>query len=149
MDLGGLLQTTIDLGPFRRMQIALRNPDLRDAWKAARKPLMDDQRDHSKRAEGPDGPWAPRSSATKTRSSARKRKRKPLGRLPLANKTTIERLKMTMVDPIKWSGSHQEGDTVGHGARLPARVFRWVSATAGEKVAAIVAKGIAYAIEVS
>lgn len=148
MNLDGLVSATIDLGPFRRIQLALRNPDLREAWQAARKPLMDDQRDHSKRAEGPDGPWAPRSSATKTRTSGRKRKRKPLGRLPLANKTTIERLRMTMVDPIKWSGSHQEGDTVGHGARLPARVFRWASDKATEKVATIIAKGIAYAIEV-
>lgn len=149
MNLDGLVRAEVDLGFITRVRIALRSPDLRPAWRLARKPLLEDQREHAKKQEGPSGPWAPYASATKTRTSGRKRRRRMLGRLSTANKTIIERKRMIMRSPIRWSGSHQDGDTVGHGARLPARPFRWASQKATETVAGILAKGIAYLIEVS
>lgn len=149
MNLSGLVTAEVDLGFLVRAQIALRNPDLRPAWKVAKPILLADQREHAKKQEGPSGPWPALASSTKARRAGgrRTRARRMLGRLATANKTIMERRRMIMRSPIRWSGAHAEGDTVGRGARLPARPMRWASGGATEKIAGVVARGIAYLLE--
>jgi phage gpG-like protein len=48
-----------------------------------------------------------------------------------------------------WANTQNQGGRVGHGAVLPARGFAYLSARAEQVVADIVAKGIAFLIEVT
>lgn len=117
--------------------------DLRPAWRELRKPVRADQRDHRKEKQGPAGPWAPRAESTmEAYRERRQRGRKPprglLGRLPAALITKIERKRMIVESRVKWSGIHQDGGTAGHGAKIPARPFLWVSQQLADQVASVV-----------
>ncbi len=148
MNLGGLAIARVDLGFFARKLALMRMPDLRPAWKESRKPLRADQREHAKKQEGPDGAWAPRSSATKVRAaSGRKRKRKMLGRLPAALTTRADRRRVIIRSMVAWSNVHNEGGRAGNGASIPQRRFLWASDRVVEVVAGFVAKVVAKAFE--
>ncbi len=148
MSLEALVSARVNLGMLDRAWVALRNPDLRPAWKESRKPLRQDQRDHAKQQAGPGGAWAPRASSTKVRAaSGRRRSRKLLGRLPTALTSRSDRKRVIIRSLVKWSISHWRGERVGHGARLPARVFLWVSDRATETVSGIVARHVAKMVE--
>jgi phage gpG-like protein len=83
-----------------------------------RKPLRADQRDHSKKAEGPDGRWPARQQ---------KGRRRLLGRLPSTVKITSNQSVLSAVSGVAWSAIHQEGGIANNGAKIPARPFLWIS----------------------
>lgn len=140
----GLLVARVELSFLDRARTAFRALDLRPAWKEARKPVRADQRAHAKAQEGPGGAWQARSSSTKSRAGGRRtRARRLLGRLPSAIGVGYDRRKLTVRSLVRWSAIHQEGGTAGHGARIPARPFLWVSDSLLEHVAGVVAKVVA------
>jgi phage gpG-like protein len=51
-----------------------------------------------------------------------------LGRIPASMYSKIAKGTLTVDSRIPWAGSHNEGDTVGHGAHLPARPFNYLEA---------------------
>jgi hypothetical protein len=113
------LAAQVDLRDVEKGIDAMANPravakGLRDI----KKPLRDDQRDHAKKNEGPDGRWAPRTTKSRKRL---------LGRLPSAVKVIMTSTSVSVRSSVRWSGAHQDGDVVGHGVRLPPRTFLWVS----------------------
>jgi len=149
VNLRGLAVAEVHLGFLDRARAILRAPDLRPAWKLIRKPVRADLRQHARRQEGPEGSWSPMSSRTKGRARAgRKRPRKLLGRLPGALTTKLERKRMILRSQVAWSAVHQEGGRVGRGARVPARPFLWASDKVLELAGGIIARGIAFLIEV-
>lgn len=138
-----MIAARVNLGPLQRAFNTLRRPDLRPAWKEARKPLRADIRDHRKKQEGPDGTWSPRAAATKARSGKNGRARRLLGKLPTALTTLSDRRRVALRSRVAWSDVHRTGGTVGHGARVPARDFLWASGQVLETIAGIVAKHLA------
>jgi len=128
--------------------LELRGKRLAPAFRELRKPLRADQRDHAKAQSGPDSSWPPRSPMTEKRrlahnravrttkamktiaigkSKRRSTPKKILGRLPAAIVMTVGELFVRATSRVPWSGAHQKGGRVGHGARLPARPFLWLS----------------------
>jgi phage gpG-like protein len=85
----------------------------------------EDQREHAQRQEGPTGRWAPRDPDANARRP--RRRRRVLGRLPGAIRVRVHPDAVEVASRVAWSAAHQEGDTVGHGARLPERPFLWWS----------------------
>lgn len=117
------------------MSKAARN--LQKPFRALRPQLAKDISEHSKKRQGPDGPW-PAWSASYQERRRRKRKRgKMLGRL-VRLKYTITADKLEGKPFVEWAGVHQWGGVVGHGARIPARMFAYASdamvATAREAI---------------
>jgi phage gpG-like protein len=49
-----------------------------------------------------------------------------LGRIPASMYSKVANGTLTIDSKIPWAGSHNEGDTVGHGAHLPARPFNYL-----------------------
>jgi len=99
------------------------------AFHALKKPMALDQRDHAKKRMGPQGPWRPQAASTRARrlSSPKHRPARLLGRLPLAIKYASTATSVSGTSRVAWSGAHADGTRVGHGARLPAREFHWIS----------------------
>lgn len=88
--------------------------------RALRKPVREDQRNHARAQEGPDGAWPARKSGGR---------RRILGRLPGAIRMEVRGPVIAAVSKVAWSGAHQDGPTrVGRGAVVPARQFLWLSA---------------------
>ena len=82
--------------------------DLRPIFRAMRKPVMDDQREHRKKQEGPSGKWPARAPSTllrykKLRARGRKPPKRLLGRLPTANQVTIDKRRLRVVSKVRWS----------------------------------------------
>lgn len=130
MTVGLFVYATIDLGDVEAGldAMARRGRALGPAFRELKKPLRLDQKDHAKRREGPSALWAPRATSTMARLRAGgKRARKLLGRLPGAVKYTATATAVAGTSRALWSGVHQDGGIVGHGARLPARPFLWIS----------------------
>lgn len=131
-----MLQLRVDLTHVDRgwdaVTAAARN--LEPAYKALRKPLRADQREHAKAKAGPDGAWPAKSPITIAREKRRRRKsgkrgrvRKLLGRLPTVVKLLADRRRVAAVSGVRWSAVHQDGGRVGRGSRIPARPFLWAS----------------------
>ena len=100
--------------------------NLRPVLQAFRKPVLDDQRDHRKKQEGPEGKWPKRAAATVARYKAMRRagRRPPrsmLGRLPSAFRIKYERKSLVLESTVKWSIAHQKGRGV------PKREYYWIS----------------------
>jgi phage gpG-like protein len=100
--------------------------DLTSAWREASPDLQKDIREHGRRKEGPDDKWPKLAKSTlKNRKAKRKRGKKPavaiLGKL--RRNFTIEwgPKFLRARSRVLWSGVHQEGGVVGHGAVIPAR----------------------------
>lgn len=143
---------------------------LEPAFRALRRPMRGDQRDHQKKTQGPEGPWAPRSPATLARL-ARDRRRKPipkalrtiapaprqirrrrsprnlLGRLPNTLRVTSGPLFVRASPRVPWAIAHLRGGRVGRRrrVRLVARNFLWLSdallENARSTIAGFVVKG--------
>jgi phage gpG-like protein len=127
---GLFVYATLDLGDVEHGLDALarRARALGPVFRELKTPLRLDQRAHAKRREGPSAMWAPRAASTMARlRSGGKRARKLLGRLPGAVKYTATATSVAGTSRALWSGVHQDGGVVGHGARLPARPFLWIS----------------------
>jgi phage gpG-like protein len=138
-----MLEAKVNLGPLDRVLNTMRKPDLRPAWKEARKPLRADIREHRKQRTGPSGSWAPRASSTRIRAASGRRARPILGKLPTALTTLSDRRRVAMRSRVAWSDVHQKGGTVGHGARIAARPFLWASDKVLGVIAGIVTKTLA------
>lgn len=124
------VEVTVDIGDVDTGLSAMerRARALGPVMKDLAKPMKADQREHRKEKSGPDGSWAPRSAATIARAHGkRKLARSMLGRLPSAVQYKVTASSITGTSRVRWSGAHQDGDRVGHGARLPARTFLWLS----------------------
>jgi phage gpG-like protein len=124
------VQATLDIGDVEQGLAAMerRAHTLGPAFHALRKPLKLDQKAHAKEKRGPSAMWAPRAASTMARlRQGSHRARKLMGRLPSATRYTSDATSVSGTSKALWSGSHQDGDTVGHGSRLPARPFLWIS----------------------
>ena len=99
------------------------------AFRDLKKPMREDQRDHSKKQRGPFGSWARRSPKTIEfyREHGKKRIPRPLGRLPSAVKYTAMPWGLVGESRVAWSAVQQEGGKVGRGVTLKARPFLWLS----------------------
>jgi phage gpG-like protein len=135
---------TVDIADVERGLAAMehRSRTLGPVFTGLKKPLRDDQREHKKAKSGPESPWAPRAESTK-HGGTRKLARSLLGRLPSAVKYSSTPLSVVAESRVGWSEAHQEGATVGHGARLPARPFLWLS----DKLLDIAAEALVAALE--
>jgi hypothetical protein len=105
----------------------VRKVKMRPIFRAARKPIRADLRDHAAKMEGPDGRWQGRAQSTRDRRGNRGRL---LRRLPTAWAFTESDTHLRGVSLVKWSGAHISGARVGHGTRLPRRNFSWISRVA-------------------
>ena len=105
--------------------------NLSSVFRRLKTPMRRDQRDHAVQEDGPEGGWPPRKGEKPAKRRAGKRKnrraRAILGRLP--NAIEIRSIGQTVFarSKVKWARAHADGETVGRGAKLPARSFLWVS----------------------
>ncbi len=118
MELGARVDLADVLDGLRQMKWAAEEERL--FFRAQKKPARDDQREHARDQEGPDGPWPKRAS--------KRSRRKILGRLPRALRVRVERDRLVIESRVRWAGAHQEGARVGRGAQLPKRTFLFWSA---------------------
>lgn len=120
---------SIDFGDvLRGIDAMTRRNVLAPAFRALKAPLRLDQREHSNAQAGPEGGWAARASSTLARHKYKPRlPRKLLGRLPRAVKYLASGRGLTGESMVGWSAIHQEGGVAGHGSRIPARPFLWIS----------------------
>lgn len=115
----------------------LKKTDGRKIFRAARKPLRADLRDHAVKQADVGGRWAPRAaSTTERRSRGRKRKFRGrlLGRLPGAFTVRVGANYIRATSRVPWSQAQNRGGRVGHGSRLPRRRFAWLSRAVRVKV---------------
>lgn len=124
---------------LRRLQLA--GMDLRPVFKASRKAMRADVRDHAKKKQSSAGTWPALARSTLEHRKQRKgkqgrpRKRpvrgnpRPLGRLPNANKLEYTARSIKMISRVPWSGVHNDpnGGRAGHGSRIPGREYMWAS----------------------
>lgn len=139
-----MIEARVDLRFVERVLNTLRRPDLRPAWKEARKPLREDIRDHARKRQGPSGSWSPRAAVTRERAGHNGRARRELGRLASAQTTLSDRRRVAMRSRIAWSDVHRTGGAVGHGAKLPARDVWWASDKVLGTIAGIVSAFLAH-----
>lgn len=138
-----MIEARVNLSLVNRALNTLRKPDLRPAFKLARKPLRDDIRDHRRKRQSPGGSWAPRAASTRVRAAGAKRSRPLLGKLPTALATKVSRQSLRSISRVPWSDVHRTGGTVGHGAKLPGRDFLWASGQALGAIAGLVSAHLA------
>ena len=116
----------------------------RAALQALKGPLKDDQKDHAKAQEGPEGKWKPRAPssverAKKGRGAGSKRRmrgpnRKLLATLPRRTITVkVQQRRILAMSKVPWAGVHQHGGRAGKGSVIPARPFLWFSQAFLEK----------------
>lgn len=90
--------------------------------------LVEDQRDHAAKREGPEGAWAPRALATVQKMRIERVRRRPLGKLLGAGVAyRANRGAVVGTSKVKWSSAQQDGGRVGRGVTLKARPFLWLS----------------------
>jgi hypothetical protein len=127
-----MLRASVDLREVEGGLEALRRRGLAlgDVFRAAKTDMRADQTDHAKSQAGPEGTWPPRAAAT----IAKGRRGRVMGK---AARTISYSATATGVrGESRWPAAlaHMLGDRVGRGARLPARVFMWISDTLLDKV---------------
>jgi phage gpG-like protein len=129
MSTGAYISATIDLGDVEKGLAAMERPGvLGPAFKDLKRPLRLDQKDHSKKRQGPESSWAPRAASTMERMRmGGHRAKKPLGRLTGAVSYSADATGVRGWSRVSWSDVFQTGGVVGKGVRLPARPFLWVS----------------------
>jgi len=122
-----LLTVELDLRDVLEGMDAMRRRalELREFWEAVKPIAKADLEQHFEDAEGPDGPWEGRAATTKERRP--RLRRKLLGRLKTAWRSVIGEHALVLYPAIFWAGVHDQGGEAGHGARLPARPFAWIS----------------------
>jgi hypothetical protein len=139
----------IDLGDVQKgFDEMTRKTVLLPVMQALKAPLRADQKDHAKAKSGPDAPWAPRAQSTiDARRGKRKLPRKLLGKLPTAVSYKATYNAVVGESRVPWSRVQAEGGIVGHGARLPAREFLWISDGLVHKAEGLVTMYLAKAFE--
>lgn len=143
--IGAFVSATVDIGDVEDGLSAMerRSKQLGPTFQSLKAPMRDDQKEHAKQKVGPDSSWPPRLPSTI--ASHKKLPRKLLGRLPTAVSYKATGYSVTAESLVKWSLAHQEGGTVGRGARLPARPFLWISDKLLEVAAEALTKALAAA----
>ena len=124
------VSATVDIGEVEKGLAAMerRARALSPAFASLKKPMRADQRDHARRQRSPFGTWARRAPSTiAAYRKRRKRVPRPLGRLPTAIKLMSNAWSVIAESRARWSEAHQSGAVVGHGVRLKARPFLWLS----------------------
>jgi hypothetical protein len=118
----------LDLGDALKGLDAMARAPIAKALQALKPEMRADTKDHAKAKAGPESGWAPRAASTiasyKTHPKAPK---KLMGKLPTAVSYKVVGLTLAGESRARWSDVHQTGGTVGRGAKLPARVFLWIS----------------------
>ena len=128
----------------------------RAGLQALKEPMKQDQRDHAKAQEGPEGKWAPRAPssverAKKGRGAGSKRRmrgpnRKLLASLPRRTiQVKVQARRIIAVSKVPWAGVHQHGGRAGKGSVIPARPFLWLSQEFLEKAQAMLLARVAQA----
>lgn len=117
----------------------IRRLDIRKVFSDLRGPVRFDQRHHWRKQEAPNRHWAGLAHSTierrkRPRGIDRKRGRRQswpkqlLGRFPLAIQLIANTRELIARSRVKrFSRTHQEGDTVGHGAYVQSRQYLWIS----------------------
>lgn len=117
----------------------IRKLDIRKVFSDLRGPVRFDQRHHWRKKEAPNRHWAGLASSTierrkRPRGIDRKRGRRQswpkelLGRFPTALQMIANAQELIARSRVKrFSMTHQEGDTVGHGAYVQSRQYLWFS----------------------
>lgn len=125
---GAYVAVTFDFRDAFAGLSALEHVHLGKAFQALKAPLRADQKEHATSKVGPESTWPPRASST-TESYAHRKKhpRKLMGKLPTAVSYAASGGGISATSRATWSEAHQTGAVVGHGARLPARPFLWIS----------------------
>lgn len=118
------------LDGFNEMSRAGR--DLRRAWRELKPVLKVDIREHFRAREGPDGKWPPLAASTKEKRKAarggRRRRGGLLGKLRTAFTIEFDEKELRAESRVpEWASAHQDGATVGRGAKLPKRTHIWMS----------------------
>lgn len=132
------LKATVRYGSVKLMFANLRGVDMRRTFSDLRGPTRFDQRHHWRKEESPDGHWKGLAASTRERRTRRRGRdksgrnrnwaRKLMGRFPNALQALVSERSLIMRSRVKrFSMVHQKGGRIGHGARLPARQFLWIS----------------------
>lgn len=95
--------------------------------KALRGPVRQDQVNHARAQEGPEGPWPARAPRPGRRR--RGRARRLLGRLPSAIRLSVTGATIRAESKARraLASAHQYGARVGKGAVVPRRQYLWIS----------------------
>ncbi len=147
------LQATVRYGSVKLLFTNLRNVDLRKTFLDLRGPARFDQRHHWRKEESPEGHWPGLAASTRERrtrrrgrdKSGRKRNwaRKLMGRFPNALQSIASSRSLIIRSRVKrFSMVHQKGGRVGHGARLPARQYLWISDWLRNRAATLFAQAL-------
>ena len=126
------MEPTLDLdlrevfGGFDAIKLASKN--LSPVFQRLVPDMRRDQESHFAEQQGRDSAGPPRSEATLKR---RKKSARGglLGRLKSAFVVEFSRDEIAAFEIVPWSGVHQEGGTVGHGAVIPQREHIYMSTT--------------------
>lgn len=124
------VSVTVDIGDVERGLAGMerRGHALGPAFAELKKPMRADQIEHRKAKAGPESTWAPRAASTlAVKRGKHKLPRSILGRLPTAVSYKASATSVTAESRVAWSAIHEEGGVAGHGARIPARTFLWIS----------------------
>lgn len=143
--MAGLVEVKLD-DVFAGLDAMVRQgKDLRPVWRAVRGALRKDLADHFASRSGPDGTWAPPAQSTIERQLSRggrsrnvtrrgtlkrraaRRLANQLGRLKSWWTIRYDHGSLSASSGARWSNAQQDRATVGHGARLPSRIFAWVT----------------------
>jgi phage gpG-like protein len=122
--------------------------DYTKVFREARKPARHDQADHAKREQAPTGRWpglAPSTLERRTRARGRSKSgrnrnwpTKLLGRFPGSLRMMASSKHLIVRSRVKrFSWIHQAGGVAGHGARIPARQYLWISTRLKKDVTAL------------
>lgn len=119
----------VDLSDVERAMARLvrRGHALAPVFRELKKPLRQDQLEHGRRAEGPDGKWPARAASTLAKMKARRSRRRPMGRIPQSMDYSAGNFGLVGKGRVPWEMAHATGATVGRGVKLPVRVVHWIS----------------------
>lgn len=87
-----------------------------------------DQESHFAEQKGTDAAWPPRAASTMKRRGKSARGGL-LGKLKSAFRVEFSRVEIAAFEIVEWSGVHQDGGRVGHGAVIPQREHMYMSTT--------------------
>lgn len=133
-----MIGARVDLGGVLRLFDRVKRRDQRRVFRDARKPVREDLRDHAKGQVDPKGRWPGLASSTlerRARGGRRRSKRRLLGRLPGAIKLEHGPGFVRATSVVRWARAQSDGLRVGHGSRLPARRWMWISKKLRRQVA--------------
>lgn len=132
------LRATVRYGSVKLLFTNIANVDMRKTFSDIRGPARFDQRHHWRKEESPSGHWPGLAASTRERRTRRRGRdkrgrnlkwsRKLMGRFPNSLQSIVSSSSLIIRSRAKkFSQVHQRGGRTGHGARLPARQYLWIS----------------------